>query len=513
MPSPPPTPSPRGAPLPDDLSPVSYALLLVPLVLLTEVTALELTLIYPVLLLMSDAFDTPSIGWTLTVVSLTGVVAQPLLGRVADAIGKKRMILYAAGCFAAGSLICALASSYAVLLAGRAVQGTCLVMAPAAYGLIRDIFPARVVPVALGAVTTGIGLSAIIGPLTGGALGQAFGYRAVFWFALAYVVVLTPWFARALPESPVRRTAADRRGVDAAGGLLLGTGAGGLLLFIGQGGGWGWASAPTLATLGCSSLLLSGFVRRELRTPDPLIDLRLLTGPALRWTLTAAFAGAFAIGGTAFAMPMLVQTPSSLGYGFGMSIVGAAVFLVPQGLIGAACGPLGGLLARRRGPRHTLLVALAGLTGATLTLALLHTALWQLLLAALFMGIGFGCFFVGVSNLVVEAVPPERTAVGAGLMGVANNLGQATGVTLLGAILARHVVDDSDEDRILYAETGYALAFGLAAAVAFAGLMVAAAMRHGRAPASGGLLRLVGGEQEGVPSRRGPTGRDRRSRR
>ncbi|MCX4671937.1 MFS transporter [Streptomyces sp. NBC_01381] len=491
-----PSPSPEDTPLPDGLSPAQYAILLVPLILLTEVTALELTLIYPVLPLMSDAFDTPSIGWTLTVVSLTGVVAQPLLGRVADVIGKKRMMLYAAGLFAAGSLICALAPSYPVLLAGRAVQGTCLVMAPAAYGLIRDIFPARVVPVALGAVTTGIGLSAIIGPLTGGALGQAFGYRAVFWFALVYVAVLIPWFARALPESPVRRPRADWRRVDAAGGLLLGIGAGGLLLFIGQGGGWGWASAPTLATLGCSLLLLAGFVRRELRTAEPLIDLRLLTGPALRWTLVAAFSGAFAIGGTAFAMPMLVQTPTSLGYGFGMSVLGAAVFLVPQGLIGAACGPLGGLLAGRRGPRYTLMVALCGLSATTLTLALLHTALWQLLLAALFMGVGFGCFFVGVSNLVVEAVPADRTAVGAGLMGVANNLGQATGVTLLGAVLARYLVDDSDEDRILYAETGYLLAFGLASAVAFAGLMVATAMRHGRAPASGGVLRLVGAEQE-----------------
>lgn len=80
------------------------------------------------------------------------------------------------------------------------MQGTCLVMAPATDGLIRDIFPARVVSVALGAVTT--------------------------------------WFARALPESPIRRPHADgRRRVDAAGGLLLGVGAGGLQLFIGQGGG------------------------------------------------------------------------------------------------------------------------------------------------------------------------------------------------------------------------------------------------------------------------------------
>ncbi|MFF1359986.1 MFS transporter [Streptomyces sp. NPDC058297] len=464
-------------------STASYVLLLVPLVLLTEVVALELSLVYPALPLMAAEYRTPAIGWTLTVVSLVGVVAQPLLGKVADAIGKRRMIVLAAAAFAVGSLVCALAPSYPVLLLGRALQGTCMVIGPAAYGLIRDLFPPRIVPVAMGAITTGLGFSAVTGPLIGGLLVNAFGFRAVFWFCLAYVLVLTPVLAFTVPESGVRL----RRRVDAVGGVLFGAGAAGLLLAVGQGGAWGWTSARTLTVLGCACALLVLFVLCELRRAEPLIDVRLLTGPALRWTLLAAFGGAFAIGGQAFVVPLLVQTPRLPGYGLGMGALGVALFLVPQGLVGAVCGPLGGVLARRRGPRTGLLVALTAFTVSAGSLAVLHAEPWQVLIAAVAQGIGFGFFFVSVSNLVVEAVPPTHTAVSTGMMGVASNLGNATGVTVLGAVLAQHILRAYPETgRIVHTESGFVLAHLLAAAAAGAALLVAALMRHGRTPATGG---------------------------
>ncbi|MFF2508118.1 MFS transporter [Streptomyces sp. NPDC058067] len=467
----------------DTRSTASCVLLLVPLVLLTEVVALELSLVYPALPAMAAEFRTPAIGWALTVVSLVGVVAQPLLGKVADAVGKKRMITLAAVAFAAGSLVCALAPTFPVLLIGRALQGTCLVIAPCAYGLIRDVLPPRAVPVALGAITTGLGLSAVAGPVIGGLLVNAFGFRAVFWFCLAYVLVLTPVLVLTVPESGVRL----RRRVDLAGGVLFGAGAAGLLLAVGQGSSWGWAAPRTLAVLGGAGVLLALFVLCELRREEPLIDVRLLTGPALRWTLLATFGGAFAIGGQAFVVPLLVQTPKLPGYGLGADALGVAMFLVPQGLVGAVCGPVGGLVARRRAPRTSFLVALAALTAGAVILAMLHAEPWQVLVAALVQGIGFGFFFVSASNLVVEAVPATHTAVSAGMMGVANNLGNATGVTVLGVVLAQHVLrTDQDTGRIVYAESGFTLSFLLAAAVAGVAVAVAVFMRGGRSPATGG---------------------------
>ncbi|WP_306316300.1 MULTISPECIES: MFS transporter [unclassified Streptomyces] len=474
--------TPRNPPRLAERSTAAYVLRLVPLILLTEVVALELSLVYPALQHMAAEFRTESIGWTLTVVSLVGVVAQPLLGKVADGHGKKRVIVYAAGVFAVGSLVCALAPNFPVFLVGRAAQGVAMVIAPAAYGLIRDVFPVRVVPVAMGAITTGIGFSVILGPVVGGALVQSFGFRAIFWFCLLYAVVLAPLVSATFPESGVRL----RRPVDVAGGLLFGCGAAGVLLAVGQGSKWGWGSGRLLAVAVGACVLLALFVVCELRAADPLIDLRLLTGPALRWTLLAALGGSVAIGGVALTLPQLVQTPENTGFGLGMAPIGVAVFLVPQGLLSAAGGPLGGLLARRRAPRTGLLIALGCLATAATLLSVLHTRVWHILLAALFMGIGFGFFFVSVSNLVVEAVPATHTGVGAGMMGVANNLGNATGVTVLGAVLAQHVLD-TPGDEVLYGEAGYVSAFLVAAGFAAMALLVAAFMRHGRTPATGGV--------------------------
>jgi MFS family permease len=464
--------------------PTSFPLVrLVPLVLLTEIAALEITLIYPALQAMQSEFRTPSIGWTLTVTSLTGVVAQPMLGKVADVIGKRRMILCASVAFMLGSLVCALAPTFPVLLAGRVLQGISMVVAPAAYGLIRDVLPARVVPVAMGAITTGLGLSALAGPLTGAVLLDAFGFRAVFWFCLVYAAVLAPVVLMAFPESAVRL----RRKIDVLGGLLLGAGIGALLLAVGQGRAWGWFSPATLGCVLLGAVLLVLFVRVELRAAEPLVDLRLLTGPALRWTLLAAFGCAFAIGGYGYLAPLLVQTPVAAGYGLGLGAMGVALILVPQGVLASVCGPVGGLLARRRSPRTTLLIAASALAASMVWLTVLHTAVWQFLLAAVLQGIGFGFFFVSAANLVIEAVPPTHTAVSAGMMGVANNLGNATGVTVFGAVLAAHLVSRAqDGTPARYAESGFVIALLTAACTTGAAVLIAALMRHGRGPASGG---------------------------
>lgn len=461
----------------------SLVLRVIPLVLLTEVATLEVSLVFPALPKIVAEFRTPSIGWVLTVVTLVGVVAQPLLGKVADAIGKKRMILYAAGVFCVGSVICALADDFGVLLVGRGIQGVVFVVAPASYGLIRDIFPARHVPVAMGAITTGLGFSALTGPLVGGALSDAFGFRAVFWFCLIYAAALTPFVMLAVPESRVRL----RRHIDVLGGLLLGLGAVGVLLAIAQGATWGWTSTREIATAagGCAALIL--FVVWELRVAEPLIDVRLVAGPAMRWTLLATFGGALAIGGQGFVIPLFAQAPKLTGYGFGMTAFTASLFLVPQGVMSALCGPLGGLLARRRAPRDGLLIGLFFLMSSSAFLVVQHAHVWHFVIAALLQGIGFGFFTVSLSNLVVEAVPATHTGVGAGLQGVGQNLGSATGVTVLGAVLAQYLFAGLPPGGpVLHTESGFTRCFMITAAGATLGLLIAVFMRGGRTPATGG---------------------------
>ncbi|MDJ1136633.1 MFS transporter [Streptomyces iconiensis] len=337
---------------------------LVVLVLFTETAPLELSLVYPAVRSMASEFGPDHVDKAVTAVNLAAVVSIPLVGRLADLYGKKRMMLCCGGLFAVGSLFCALAPTLPVLLLGRVFQGAVGGILAVAYALIRDVFPRRTVPVALGIVSTGIGISGLGAPFLGGALVDGFGFRGVFWFLLALVLVMLPLAALILPESPIRQC----RSLDAPGALLLGAGAAVLLAGVGVGAREGWLSGPTVGTLAGGAVLLAGFVARERTTPEPAVDLRVLASPALRTPLIAAFFGVSLIGTFGYLLPQVLQTPphGAISYGVGLTAFATAGWLFPQGLMSMLGGPLGGLLARRHSPRLGLMAALVLLSSALL---------------------------------------------------------------------------------------------------------------------------------------------------
>ncbi|WP_280417730.1 MFS transporter [Nocardia carnea] len=463
-----------------------YIAVLVATILLFEIAPLELSMVYPSLRYMAGEFRTPNIGWVLTIVSLVGMVCQPVLGKLGDIYGKKRVLMCIAGMFAVGSLICAVAPSFPILLIGRALQASSVGITAVAYGLIRDIFPARLVPIALAAVSTGIGLNGIVGPLLGGYLATTFGYQAIFWFLLCYVAVLAPVVYVIAPESPLRLP----HRLDLLGALLLGSGAGLLLLGISQGGAWGWTSMRLWLVVGLAVVLLALFVGQELRSPQPLIDIRLIWGRAMRMTLLASFLGGFVLGGYSFLLPLMMESPrvAGISYGFGLSALGYALWTSPLGVGTMVAGPLGGLVAKRVGPRTSLIMAMTAFTVVLGLLAFVHEYRWQISILVACLGIGMGFFYASGSNLVVEAVPASKTSASAGVLGCSNSLGVATGVTVLGAVLSANVLyADAGDHHIVYSDNAFVYAFCTASAIGAAGLVVALIMRHGRTPASGGV--------------------------
>lgn len=124
--------------------------------------------------------------------TLAGAMVMTLVGEAPDKWGKNRVIIALALVFVMGSIICAAGTSFAVLLVGRAPQGTLMGIVPISYGLVRDIIPREGAPLALGAVVTGVGMSSVASPFATGWLIDSTGYRGIFWFMAAYVAALLP---------------------------------------------------------------------------------------------------------------------------------------------------------------------------------------------------------------------------------------------------------------------------------------------------------------------------------
>ncbi|MGO4204094.1 MFS transporter [Rhodococcus sp. TAF43] len=159
------------------------------IIFFSEIATFEILMVYPAMPHMAPTFQTLDIAWVVSIVTLTGATLMPLIGKASDKIGKKRVILGLAGVFVLGSVVCATADSFAVLLAGRALQGVLVGIVALSYSLVRDIMPRDFVPVALGMVATGIGMSAVAGPFIAGWLIDGFGFHGIFWFMAIHAVL------------------------------------------------------------------------------------------------------------------------------------------------------------------------------------------------------------------------------------------------------------------------------------------------------------------------------------
>jgi MFS family permease len=436
---------------------------------------LEQSLIIPALPALGRHYgaSVAEVAWLATAFLLASIVAIPLVGRLGDMFGRRRLLLLSLGAFAAGSLVCAVAGSIGPAIAGRVIQGLGAAVGPLTYGLARDAFPADRLPRAIGVVVGGASAGGAIGFLLSGFLVDTFSAVAVFWFLVVFAVLVATAVVAVVRESPVRAEVT----IDAAGAVLLGLGLLALLLAISRGSTWGWASAGTIGGIAAAALLLAAFVRTERRSSAPLVDLDLLVRRPFLSANVCAFAFGFAFFIGVFAVPQLAAAPPSTGYGLGLSTTGIGLILLPTGLASVAGGWAGGRLVDRAGPRPVLAAgAMSGMAGYVF-LALVHGSSVALAAGSGAVGLAWGLILTAIASVVVRRASPDATGVAVAMNVVARN----TAVTI-GAQVAFTIIAEAELAEGFPIEAAYARAFVVGAAGA-AVLLLASALMPRRAAA------------------------------
>lgn len=439
--------------------------LLVPtLALLTTITSVVSSLGAPLVPAIAEEAGV-SLGtaqWTLTVSLLVGAVSTPVMGRLGGNRHRRTVILAGLLAVTLGCLLAALPTGFAGLVAGRALQGFGIGLTPLAIAVAREFTPARRLrsTVALLSVTTvaGAGLGY---PLTAW-VADGLGVPAAFWLGFGVCAVTLALAASVVPAS---RVGADDR-VDWLGALMLALGTGALLLAVSQGDPWGWLSARVLALAAGAAVLLGLWVRRTLRVPHPLVDLRLATvRGALGANLTALTAGV----ATYMLLSLVVvsvQAPRSTGFGLDASVTTAGLLLVPYSVMSVLGSRFGLALSRRIEPGLVLPVGCAVYLLATLALALRHAEVWQLLLVMAVAGVGSGCTFAALPGLIVRAVPATETGSATAFNHVLRYLGFSAGSALALALLEVFATDGQLSDRSFVGTTLVAAVIWAVTAVA-----------------------------------------------
>jgi MFS family permease len=447
---------------------------------------LEQFMVIPVLPAVQQTYSASltSATWLVTGFLLAAVTAAPIVGRLGDMYGKRRLLLVSVGAFAVGSLVCALAESMAALIAGRVVQGMGAALGPLAIGLARDRVSPERAPVLIGLLVAAAGIGGAIGLLLGGVLVETFSVDAVFWFMFAFAVGVFLAVLVLVPETPVRESVRP----DWAGGLLLAAALGTGLLAISQGNAWGWGSARFVILMVVTAVVLPAFVAVERRVSAPLVDMRLMARRPAWSANVAAFAMGFALFIAGVMITQIASLPAESGYGFGLTFAEIGLVLLPGALALIAGAWVSGSLVRRIGARALVRAgALAAALGYA-WLALDHGSVGSVVAANVPLGFGIGLAFAAITNLMAHAVSELRTAVFVATTLVCRAAGAALGAQVAAAI----VIGAGIVEPGFPADSGFTGAFVLGLAAALVALGAAAAIPSrvadpflGSAPRSG----------------------------
>ena len=496
------------------------------LVLYSEIAPMQLAAVSSILPKLATSFPGAGAGitWGSGVVGLAGGASIALIGKLGDKFGKKNVTLACGLLFLIGALLCLFTSNWALFLVGRALAGASMGMTALEYGLVRDLLPRKWIPVSVGILGTGFGIGGVVTPIIVGALTAHHSWRSVFWFLVIYTVVTTPIVMACVPESPLRL----KSKLDIVGGVLFGVSIGGVLVYISEGPSWGWTNMGCLAYLIAGVVLFAAWIGWELRTPEPMMNLKLLAAPKvsalmgiallITTTLTAVSTMIFYMFETPKASvleggiiaqaaaqhhvaPALVAKAMTfrgdISYANGMSILSIALHITLwTALFMMIFGVIGGFVCRRVGCRVPLIIAGAALVVGTGLWVFWHSTWQEQLFIGILYGLCGGFYYAGNPNLLMDTIPADVQGVGAGMLAVWGAIGTSIATAVFTAVASAHpfqiVANDLGHMVVtnvpqVYTNTGYSWAYVATGVVpGLLALLLAVALRTGRTPARGG---------------------------
>src|ERR1700735_5584392 len=263
--------------------------------------------------------------WILTITLLTGALATPVMGWLADGPRQRAVILVALAAVIAGCVVSAVSSGFIVLLIGRGLQGVGLGLLPVAMAIARRNLPPEQARRTIATLSATTAIGAGLGYPVTGLIAQFLDFRAAYWFGAITVTGTLVLAALVLPP----RSAGTSRRFDVVGAALLSLAVIGVSVVLSEGGAWGWTSARSLGVIAAAAVLLAAWIPFELSSADPLVDLRQVRN---RLVLTADASGFLISIAMYLLLPVIVefvQIPRSAGYGFSASLVVSGLGLAP----------------------------------------------------------------------------------------------------------------------------------------------------------------------------------------
>lgn len=462
----PPATTPRGPGRPTPAAAVITAVILVELS-----SGITQGFLSPVLRSLTDILrvSAADLNWISIANLLASVAFTPVLSRLGDLHGHRRVLRWNLAIVLLGSLLVGVARDFPTLLAGQILQGAFAGFFPLLVGILRnrsgDAESRRGISVMVAALVGGLTLGLVTSGLVARSVDSP---TAALWVpaVATSLAFLLSW--RLLPESDHRPGGR----VDWAGGVLLCVGLLAVMLGLGLGGtpGWEWSSARTLGCLIGGAAVTALWVLVELRTTEPMIDVRMFRRRNVAVVSLVTLTFTFCMLGLQVANPVFLGTSAARdGYGPGLDPFAIALAMLPNLLALAAGALVAPAVARVLSDRLTLVCGSVLMATGYVLCAVAHTNLSAFLTATAVAGLGTGFLQHSTRTLAVESVPRDRTAVGSGINELLINVGGSLGAAAVLTVFAGHTA----AGRPLPALGAYTTSWTLCAAVSVAGAVIA----------------------------------------
>jgi EmrB/QacA subfamily drug resistance transporter len=397
------------------------------------VASLNMTLVAPALpTIVAELGGIADYSWVPISAMLASTIVTPVAGKLSDIYGRKPLYMTGIVVFAAGSCLSGLAPNFWFLVFARFVQGAGMgFIMPLSQAIIGDIISPRERGKYQGMMGASFGLASIIGPAAGGFITQYWSWRWLFFVNLpiAALTLVVIWYFMHVHNERRQHT------IDVWGSITLSLGIASTLLATVWGGvQYPWLSWQILGLYGFAAVLLVSFVFVEMRSPEPVLPLRLWKSSIFTFSNIASVGVAMSMFGAIFFLPVFVQGV------VGNSVTNSGAILVPMLVAMIVTSILGGQLISHTGRYKALLLAGLAVMGVgyyMLSTFTISTTNQNVIVAMVLLGLGLGVSMQTYVLIVQNSVSREEMAVATSATQLSRSIGAAIGLAILGTILTQ----------------------------------------------------------------------------
>ncbi len=435
-------------------------------------TSLQFTSMVPVLPLIPEILDTNAAdaSWLITVTLLVGVVGTPVMTRLADMHGRRRMLLASMALLAAGSIIAAAIPSFTAVLLGRALQGFGTSVVPIGIALLTTLVSRQRAIMGIALMSGTLGIGSALGLTLSGPLAEWGGLPAIFWttalVSVAFCLLIRLW----VDEVPLRTPGR----FDYVGSALLAIALTALLLCISRGQIWGWTSPVSFALI--ATVIVSSIVwgAWELRHPNPVIDVRTAVRAPIAPINIASFFATFGMYANHLLTTQEALAPASTAFGLAAPVAAAGLFVLPSALTMILLAPVAARAISRLGARFALMFGAGIMTLAFLFRMVVHSEPWSVATGSALVGCGVAFAFAAMPSLITASVPRDQVAAANGVNSVVRSLSGAVAAALFAFVIATL---PSMTDAAFLSHTALTISFGFSALCGMITVILALALR------------------------------------